>query len=116
MEFICFCLVGRNILMGQSRPKPKRLAGKLSAIRHKLGLSQNEMIIRMGLSDQLTQNRISAYELGEREPPLYVLLAYARACGGGEFLEHLIDDEMDLPKNIPAGPKKGLSKRKRASK
>jgi transcriptional regulator with XRE-family HTH domain len=66
----------------------------------------------MGLSDQLTQNRISAYELGEREPPLYVLLAYARACGGGEFLEHLIDDEMDLPENIPFDAKKGSSKRR----
>lgn len=100
--------------MGQSRPKPARLAEKLVEIRSKLELSQNEMIRRMGLSGQLTQNRISAYELGEREPPLYVLLAYARACGGGEFLEHLIDDEIDLPENIPADPKKGPSKRTRA--
>jgi len=98
--------------MGQSRPKPARLAEKLVGIRSKLELSQNEMIRRMGLSGQLTQNRISAYELGEREPPLYVLLAYARACGGGEFLEHLIDDEMDLPENIPVAPKKSPSKRK----
>ncbi len=102
--------------MGQSRPRPERLAEKLVEIRSRLGLSQNEMIRRMGLSDQLTQNRISAYELGEREPPLYVLLAYARACGGGEFLEHLIDDEIDLPENIPTDPKKGPSKRKRAPK
>ena len=102
--------------MGQSRPKPKRLAGKLSEIRRKLGLSQNEMIMRMGLSDQLTQNRISAYELGEREPPLYVLLAYARVCGGGEVLEHLIDDEMDLPEKIPAIPKKDTRNKKRSSK
>lgn len=98
--------------MGQSRPKPARLAEKLAEIRSKLGLSQNEMIRRIGLADQLTQNRISAYELGEREPPLYVLLAYARACGGGEFLEYLIDDKMDLPEHIPATPKKSLSKRK----
>lgn len=97
--------------MGQSRPKPARLAEKLAEIRSKLGLSQNEMIRRMGLSDQLTQNRISAYELGEREPPLYVLLAYARACGGGEFLEHLIDDEIELPEKIPANPKRERLKR-----
>lgn len=102
--------------MGQSRPRPARLAEKLVEIRSKLELSQNEMIRRMGLSGQLTQNRISAYELGEREPPLYVLLAYARACGGGGFLEHLIDDEMDLPENIPADPTNGPSKRKRAAK
>jgi transcriptional regulator with XRE-family HTH domain len=96
--------------MGQSRPKPARLAEKLAEIRSKLGLSQNEMIRRIGLQDQLTQNRISAYELGEREPPLYVLLAYARACGGGEFLEHLIDDEMDLPDHLPASKRRGGAK------
>ncbi len=97
--------------MGRSRPKPTRLAEKLVEIRSKLDLSQNAMIRRVGLSDHLTQNRISAYELGEREPPLYVLLAYARACGGGEFLEHLIDDEMELPEKIPTNPKKGRPKR-----
>lgn len=102
--------------MGQSRPKPARLAGKLAEIRRKLGLSQNELIRRMGLSDQLTQNRISAYELGEREPPLYVLLAYARVCGDGAFLEHLIDDDMELPEKIPAGPRNELSKGKRVTK
>jgi transcriptional regulator with XRE-family HTH domain len=98
--------------MGQSRPKPARLAEKLAEIRSKLGLSQNEMIRRMGLSDQLTQNRISAYELGEREPPLYVLLAYARACGDGKFLEHLIDDEMELPEKLPINPRREVSNRK----
>jgi transcriptional regulator with XRE-family HTH domain len=102
--------------MGQSRPKPARLAEKLAGIRSKLELSQNEMIRRMGLSGQLTQNRISAYELGEREPPLYVLLAYARVCGGGGFLEHLIDDEMDLPEKIAANPKKDVRNKKRSSK
>ncbi|HZH30227.1 MAG TPA: helix-turn-helix transcriptional regulator [Pyrinomonadaceae bacterium] len=102
--------------MGRSRPKPTRLAGKLAEIRSKLGLSQNEMIRRLGLSDQITQNRISAYELGEREPPLYVLLAYARACGSGEFLEHLIDDEMELPEQIPIYSETGMSQRKQAIK
>lgn len=88
--------------MGQARPRPARLAKKLLEIRRKLGLSQNEMISRMGLSGELTQNRISAYELGEREPPLFVLLAYARAIGAGAYLEHLVDDEMDLPQKLPA--------------
>ena len=87
--------------MGQARPRPARLAEKLLEIRRKLGLSQNEMISRMGLSGELTQNRISAYELGEREPPLYVLLSYARAIGAGAYLEHLVDDEMDLPEKLP---------------
>jgi len=47
---------------------------------------------------------------------LYVLLAYARVCGGGEFLEHLIDDDMELPDKIPAIPRRELSKRKRVGK
>ena len=92
--------------MGQARPRPARLAEKLLEIRRKLGLSQNEMISRIGLSGELTQNRISAYELGEREPPLYVLLAYARAIGSGAYLENLVDDEMDMPEKIPAKPRK----------
>jgi transcriptional regulator with XRE-family HTH domain len=87
--------------MGQPRPRPTRLAEKLLEIRRKLDLSQNEMIRRMELSSEITQNRISAYELGEREPPLFVLLAYARACGSGAYLEYLIDDDLDLPNNLP---------------
>jgi hypothetical protein len=65
----------------------------------------------MGLSDEITQNRISAYELGEREPPLYVLLAYARACGSGSYLEHLVDDELNLPTKLPHTPKENLVKK-----
>lgn len=95
--------------MGQSRRRPARLAEKLVEIRRKLGLSQNEMIRRMGLTDELTQNRISAYELGEREPPLFVLLAYARVIGSGAYLEHLVDDGMDLPEKLPHTPK-GVSR------
>lgn len=102
--------------MGQSRPRPARLAEKLLKIRRKLGLSQNEMISRMGLSGELTQNRISAYELGEREPPLYVLLAYARAIGAGAYLEHLVDDEMELPEKFPVSAGKERIKKPRTSK
>jgi transcriptional regulator with XRE-family HTH domain len=90
--------------MGQaSRPRPRRLAKKLLAIRATLGLSQNEMIGRLGLGDDLTQARISAYERGVREPPLLVLLKYARAANVS--VEALIDDELDLPKKLPANPK-----------
>jgi hypothetical protein len=61
--------------------------------------SQNGMIRRMGLVDQLVQAEISAYEHGLREPPLYVLLAYARAAG--ILVEWLIDDEINLPDKVP---------------
>jgi transcriptional regulator with XRE-family HTH domain len=78
------------------RQKPKRLAEKLLQIRLGLGLSQNEMIRRLGV--ELTQNRISDYELGNREPSLLILLEYARAAGVSTDV--LIDDKLDLPKRL----------------
>ena len=97
--------------MGQaSRPRPMRLAEKLVAIREALRLSQNEMIGRLGLGDELTQARISAYERGVREPPLLVLLKYARVSNVA--VEALIDDELDLPEKLPASPKsEGIKKK-----
>jgi transcriptional regulator with XRE-family HTH domain len=90
--------------MGQvSRHRPARLAEKLLHIRAALGLSQNELISRLSLSDELTQARISAYERGVREPPLIVLLRYARAANVS--VEALIDDELDLPDKLP--PRRG---------
>ncbi|HEX8145287.1 MAG TPA: helix-turn-helix transcriptional regulator [Pyrinomonadaceae bacterium] len=94
-----------------SRQRPARLAEKLLYIRATLGLSQNEMIRRLGFENELTQGHISAYERQKenRIPPPGILLAYARAIsttGGGEFLEALIDDEMELPNLFPASPSK----------
>lgn len=86
-----------------SRPKPARLAEKLSRIRLCLGLSQNEMLRHLGLDEDLFQGSISGYELGTREPPLTVLLQYARAAN--LYVEALIDDELDLPERLPAKPK-----------
>jgi transcriptional regulator with XRE-family HTH domain len=87
---------------GKARPKPKRLAEKLLGIRLALGLSQNEMIRRLGVD--LTQNRISDYELDRGEPPLPTLLLYARAAG--VYVDTLIDDELDLPAKLPARAKR----------
>ncbi len=87
----------------KARPKPKRLAEKLLQIRTALGLSQNEMIRRMGVETIIKQNAISEYELGKREPPLRILLAYARVVGISTDV--LIDDELDLPAKLPASPK-----------
>ncbi len=94
--------------MGQgSRPRPTRLAQKLIEARERLGLSQNQLIARLGLEEELTQSRVSAFERAEREPPLHVLLAYAREClGDGAYLQHLADDEMDLPHPPKIGTKK----------
>lgn len=86
--------------MGKAqRPRPARLAEKLTTIRTALELSQNEMLSRLGLADEFGRNYISAFELGTREPPLPVLLAYARAAG--VWVDVLIDDQLDLPKKLP---------------
>lgn len=85
------------------RKKPARLAEKLFQIRTALGLSQNEMIRHLGLADELTQSRISGYELGTREPSLPTLLLYARAAG--VCVAILIDDELGLPRRLPISPK-----------
>jgi transcriptional regulator with XRE-family HTH domain len=74
------------------RNKPKRLAEKLLAIREHLGLSQTQCVQRLGL--QMAYSRISEFELGRRFPPVYVLLAYARAAG--VHVDDLIDDDINL--------------------
>ena len=67
--------------MGYARPRPKRLAEKLLQIRNALGLSQTEMWRRLGVEDDIPYKRISKYELDQNEPPLSVLLQYARVAG-----------------------------------
>ena len=81
--------------MGNPRPKPERLAEKLLQIRLALGLSQTEMLRRLGLQEFMKYTRISEYELGIREPSLMTLLQYARAANISTDV--LIDDEVDLP-------------------
>lgn len=80
--------------MGRSqRPRPKHLAKKLLQIRKHLDISQVEMVKQLGF-ERIHPAHISAYERGEREPPLPVLLKYARLCGVSTDL--LIDDESKL--------------------
>jgi len=93
------------------RQKPLRLGEKLRRIREALDLSQNGMLIRLKLDGtSVGRNSISAYELGQREPPLLVLYEYAKAAN--VHMEVLVDDELDLPKIIPAEEKKIARKRK----
>ena len=82
-----------------SRTKATRLGEKLLRIRLELGLSQNGMLERLGFGEELFRSNVSQYELGTREPPLPVLLEYARAAG--VYVDDLIDDEFDLPDKIP---------------
>lgn len=85
------------------RMKPERLAEKLLQIRNALGLSQTDMLRRLGFEESITYHRISEWESGKREPPLNILLSYARSIGISTDM--LIDDEMVLPKNLPNTPK-----------
>ena len=87
--------------MGPARQRAERLAQKLLQVRLAFGLSQTEMLKRLGVEDMIVYNRISDYERGEREPPLPILLRYARLAGVPT--EVLIDDELDLPEKLP-GP------------
>jgi len=78
------------------RPRPKKLAGKLLAIRQRLGLSQPEMARRLGkIPSPPDGAMISRYERDEREPSLFALLAYARIAG--VTVDVLIDDKLKLP-------------------
>lgn len=89
--------------MGRApRPKPARLSEKLLQIRLALGLSQNEMLVRLGLGEKLYRTAVSGYELGTSEPPLPVILSYARLAG--ICTDMLLDDDLDLPADLPAKP------------
>ncbi len=78
------------------RPRPKKLAGKLLAIRLRLGLTQPEMAKRLGkIPSPPDGAMISRYERNEREPSLFALLAYARIAG--VTVDVLINDKMKLP-------------------
>ena len=87
----------------RARPKPGRLAEKLLQIRLALGLSQDGMLARLELGESHYRSAVSGYELGTREPPLPVLLQYARLAG--VCMDTLVDDKLDLPAKLPAKPK-----------
>lgn len=87
----------------RARPKPERLAEKLLGIRLALDLSQDGMLARLELGESHFRSAVSGYELGTREPPLPVLLKYARLAG--VCVDTLIDDALELPSKLPAKPK-----------
>ena len=87
----------------KARPKQQALGGKLLRIRNLLGLSQTEMLKLLGVERLINYKQISKYETGVSEPPLIVLLAYARAANISTDV--LIDDKLNLPAKLPAKPK-----------
>src|SRR3979490_444384 len=100
-----------------ARIRPERLPEKLLQIRVALGLSQSELLRRLGLEEQMDYRRISEFERGTTEPHLTVLLQYARAAG--VHMEDIVDDDLDLPERLPGSVRhkgirrKSLSRTKR---
>jgi transcriptional regulator with XRE-family HTH domain len=96
-------------------PKSERLGEKLLQIRLALGLSQSEMLKRLGFEDSIFYNRVSDYELGKRVPPLPLVLEYARVAS--VHMEDIVDDELDLPAKLPGNVRyQGLKRKSAAGK
>lgn len=89
--------------MGRAqRPRPIHLAEKLLQLRLSLGLTQQQMLERLDYRHSpLAAGHISDFELGRREPPLPLLLRYARMAEIA--LEILADDELALPPHLLSG-------------
>jgi transcriptional regulator with XRE-family HTH domain len=88
--------------MGRSqRVRPARLPEKLLQIRNALSLTQEQMIKRLNyIASPLHPQNVSGFETGEREPSLLVILAYARCVNLST--DYLIDDDLDLPAELPS--------------
>ena len=78
--------------MYERRHRPRRIAPKLKAIRQHLGVSQTGL--KRLINFKGNYGHISAFELGNRQPNLLTLLAYARAAKVP--LEQIVDDELEL--------------------
>lgn len=78
-----------------ARPRPKKLAEKLKKIRLDLNISQGTLVKNLGLEDDIMRDRISKYERGVLEPPLYILSRYAKLARVP--LDVLAEDELELP-------------------
>lgn len=94
------------------RLRQERLPEKLRAIRDAFGISQTEMLRRLGAEDLIEYNRISEFESGKSEPPLRIILQYARVAN--VWTDVLIDDALDLPARLPSAKKhEGVRRRRR---
>jgi transcriptional regulator with XRE-family HTH domain len=95
-----------------SQLRSLRLPEKLRLIRNSFGLSQNEMISRLGLTAELIREELSAFERGLRQPPALVLLRYARSVSISTDV--LLDDEMDLPAKLQQAAQRSAVRSKAA--
>ncbi|HYG78813.1 MAG TPA: helix-turn-helix transcriptional regulator [Pyrinomonadaceae bacterium] len=94
----------------RARYIPTRLPEKLIAIRRTLNLTQQEMLKRLDLPEEILQTSISQYEKGKIEPPIFVLLRYAEVAN--VWVEVLLKDTLDLPEALPSPVKhEGVSRK-----
>jgi transcriptional regulator with XRE-family HTH domain len=100
--------------MARTKLRKPVLAQKLLHIRASMGLSQNQIIMKMGLQEELLREEISDFERNKRVPSLDVVLQYARAANVS--VEALIDDDLNLPDRLPASPKSEGIRRKKSSR
>lgn len=95
--------------MGRSKKAaPKHLAKKLEIVRKALRLTHEELINKLDCPDiPLYRASISQYESGKIEPPLPVLLKYAKLAKLSTDV--LIDDAVELSENGIVAPPSALS-------
>jgi transcriptional regulator with XRE-family HTH domain len=92
-------------LNGTRTPATSETSGpKILEIRRRLGFTQQMMTERLGGErSSLRTGHISEFESGKREPPLHILLGYARLASVP--LELLADDGLDLPEVEDCNPR-----------
>lgn len=89
----------------QRRPTPRLLAKKLRRIRMELGIGQAEMARRLNHGPSPPDGAmVSRYERGEREPNLFVIVAYARVAKISTDV--LIDDAWSISDLVKVMPKR----------
>ncbi len=82
--------------MGSARIRPARLGEKLGEVRSRLGYSQREMAFFLSDDEaSIYPQDVHRYEKNERDPPLVILLRYARLARVA--MEVFADDKLDLP-------------------
>lgn len=88
------------------RARPKRLQEKVSDIRRKLAITQDEMaalLVKYGAEETTHSGYVADFETGKRAPSLLGVLAYAKIIG--VCTDVLLDDEMNLPDKLPSKAK-----------
>jgi transcriptional regulator with XRE-family HTH domain len=89
----------------QRRPVPKLLAPKLKRIRERLGVGQLEMSRLLSKTPIPPDGgTVSRFERGEREPNLFVIVAYARLAKVSTDV--LIDDAWSIGDSVKEMPKR----------